>query len=150
MSGEWMERNSLANVAEPGGESLTIQAHEEEANLSKMMERFGQGYVIPPGIRAPLYGDFSGQMDFRKAQQAILDAKESFGLLGADVRARFHNDPQEFLEFVESRDQDGKRTNLTEMRKWGLALPEEPPEAPKPPDPVVEELKGLRADLKPK
>ena len=58
--------------------------------------------------------------------------------LDANVRKRFHNDPAELIDFVSDE------KNRDEAVRLGLL---QIPEFPKP-DPLVEEIKGLRSDFK--
>ena len=70
--------------------------------------------VSRTNVRMPEYGDFTGVFDFHSAMNAVAMANESFEAMPADVRARFHNDPQEFVSFC----MDDK--NMDEARKLGL------------------------------
>lgn len=101
----------------------TIQSQAEEADINTIVKRFGVTGVLPTGVRAPVFGDFEDAFDFQSAQDALVQARESFMSMPADVRARFHNDPGEFVDFCSDKE------NLPEMRKLGLAVPEEPPPA---------------------
>lgn len=107
------------------GESLTDQSQKEEADINTIVRRFGLTGQLPSSVRVPQYGDFENALDFRQSMNAIRQAEESFMELPADVRAKFHNDPQELLEFCGELDSEGKPKNLVEMRKMGLAVPEE-------------------------
>lgn len=98
------------------GPSLTVQSMAEDVDLNVIMRRFGVTGRMPENLVAPTYGDFSEVFDFRSAQEAIINARHCFQSLPADVRARFGNDPQMFLEFCENRD------NLEELRRMGLAV----------------------------
>ena len=55
--------------------------------------------VMPDSVRMPQFVDYTGVFDFQSAQNAIRQADESFASMPARVRSRFHNSPQEFLEF---------------------------------------------------
>ncbi|MCL4147298.1 UNVERIFIED_CONTAM: hypothetical protein GTU68_015673 [Idotea baltica] len=46
------------------------------------------------------YGDFSNLPDYQTAFNAVLDANASFNALPSAVRARFNNDPAQFVEFA--------------------------------------------------
>lgn len=106
--------------------SLTKQSFAEEADINTMISRFGVGYEMPAGVVAPTYMDFEGVYDFRTAMTAITDAREAFQALPADVRYRFANDPQRFLEFC-SND-----SNRAEAVKLGLVVPVPEAKAPEP------------------
>jgi phage internal scaffolding protein len=88
--------------------SMAQQQFREECDINTIMERFGRtGELIAP-IRMPQYGDFDGVNDYHSAMNAIVEAQSAFDQLPAKVRARFSNDPAEFLEFCfneENRDE---------------------------------------------
>jgi len=107
-----------------GEESRTIQSAKDECDINVIVKRFGVTGVVPANVRPAMYGDFLGISDYRSALDAVRLANEDFMQLSSDVRDRFHNDPQEFLEFC------SKSENLAEMRKMGLAVPEVPPVEP--------------------
>lgn len=117
---------------------LTKQSFVEESDINTIVRRFHLTGELPTNIRMPEYGDFTSVNDFHTALNAIAKANESFDAMPAEVRARFHNDPAEFVEFCsDSR-------NLDEARKLGLvpekelaqaqalAIPKTPPAEPEP------------------
>lgn len=113
------------------GDSFTVQSQAADADINTIVKRFGITGELPQGLRPPTFEDFSEVVDFHTAQQAIVEAREAFMQMPADVRARFHNDPGEFVQFCSDE------ANLPEMRKLGLAVPEveadDEPEAPEVP-----------------
>ena len=126
------EEASLEAAIEEFDESKTVQSGKEEADINVIVKRFGITGVVPTNVRVPLYGDFTEIGDFREAQNAILLANASFMAMPAEVRLRFDNDPQAFLEFCSNP------ANLDEMRKLGLAVPApvvDPPAPVVPPSP---------------
>jgi len=125
------------------GRSRTVQSQAEEADINVIVKRFGLTGQIPSGIRTPTYGDFLNVYDFQSAMNAIRQAQESFDAMPAEVRSRFHNDPNEFVNFCSELDEDGKYKNLEEMEKLGLTKPV--PEVKV--DPVVEAINGLKESL---
>ena len=98
--------------------SLAKQADAVEADINTIVKRFNLTGQLPQGIRAPTYGDFGPGMDFHTAQNALRRAQEAFMAMPAEVRARFHNDPAEFVEFC-SNDE-----NAPQLAKMGLLAPE--------------------------
>jgi len=102
----------------PVGPSMTVQAQAEDVDINVIMKRFGVTGRMPEGIEPLGYGDFSEIRDFRSAHHAVMEARERFEAMPWDVRARFMNDPQKFLEFCSNRD------NLAELRAMGLAVKE--------------------------
>lgn len=108
--------------------SRTQQQFTDEVNINNIMRDFGITGQLPQNIRAPIYADFSESItDFQTAQNIVREAKESFMKLPAKVRERFHNNPQELLEFVHDD------ANADEATKLGLTIPK-PPEQQQPVD----------------
>jgi len=95
-------------------ESLTKQAFAEECDINTIVRRFGLTGELPVGVRMPTYGDFEGVSDFHSAMNAVAKARESFDTMPAHVRARFHNDPGEFVDFCSDE------ANRAEAEKLGL------------------------------
>lgn len=97
--------------------SLAKQSFAEECDINTIVRRFGVTGELPVGVRAPTYGDFTGIFDFRTAMSAIAQAGEAFDEMPAEVRARFHNDPAEFVDFCSNE------ANRDEAIRLGLVLP---------------------------
>lgn len=106
--------------------SLTKQSFLEEVDINTIASRYGLTGQMPDDVRPITYGDFTNVFDFKSAMDAIATANESFDAMPAPLRSKFHNDPQEFVEFC------SRPENLPEMRKMGLAIPEATPPAPPP------------------
>ena len=102
--------------------SLAQQSFKDDADINVMLERFKVTVVMPQGVIMPSYGDFTGVSDYRTAVDAIRKASLAFMELPANIRSKFENDPQKFLEFCA----DDK--NRDEAIRLGLV--------PKPADPV--------------
>lgn len=119
----------------------TQQNFKEECDINTIVRRFGLTGELPDNIRPPQYVDYEGIFDFQGAMNAVLRAEEAFMQVPAEIRARFNNDPQKYLEFC------GDPRNLEEGRKLGLfkPAPVEPPApapAPTPPAPAVAGTSG--------
>lgn len=111
-------------VSVPEGESLTQQSDAEDADINVIMARYERTGMMPDtGIKA-LQGDFSGGADFRSLQDKLREARDLFMEVPAKIRARFGNDPAEFIDFVQDPD------NADELVKMGLANAEKKDENP--------------------
>lgn len=97
--------------------SLTKQSFREESDINVIVARFNLTGQLPVGIRMPSYGDFADVFDFQTAMNAIAHANEAFDAMPAGVRARFHNDPAEFVAFCSDQ------ANREEAEKLGLVMP---------------------------
>lgn len=99
-------------------EPRTKQSFKEECDINTIVERFGLTGELPQNVRAPEYRDFTSAVDYHTALNAIAQANEAFDQMPANVRARFHNDPGEFVDFVNDNN------NREEAKKLGLLVPE--------------------------
>lgn len=119
--------------------SLTTQADAVDADINVIVRRYGITGQLPNNIRIPTYGDFTGIGDFRSALQAIDDAEANFMLLPAELRAKFSNDPQLFLDYCTDPN------NLDSLVDLGLAVRNNVPN-PADTQPVVEGTTDGKAD----
>lgn len=105
--------------------TLAKQHFAEEVDINTIVRRFGLSGELPQGVRAPIYGDFTGlPLDFHTAANLIAQANEAFDAMPAEVRARFDNEPGRFVDFVNDP------ANRPEAEKLGLVMPKEVPAAP--------------------
>lgn len=118
--------------------SLTVQSQTEDTDINVLMKRYGLTGVMPENMRLPSYGDYEGITSFRDAIQAVRDAEESFMTMPAATRARFENDPQKFLEYVNDE------KNGEELIKLGLRKAPEPVVEVKPTEVII---KGGKLDV---
>lgn len=105
--------------------SRTKQAFRDECDINKIMQRFKKVMNSDYLSRFNSYvggqfGDFSGVSDYRTAIEQVSQARGVFDALPAKVRARFGNDPAQFLDFVQNP------KNVDEMVSLGLATKRAP------------------------
>lgn len=123
---------------ETSGESLTKQADADSCDVNLIMKKYEQHGIVPSINTARAhFGDFSDSVDYQSSLEAVYAAQESFNRLPAGIRARFENDPGQFIEFCCNPD------NLDELRRMGLADPLPPlmdaTPSPANPEPKVKE-----------
>jgi phage internal scaffolding protein len=104
-------------------DSLTQQQFRDESDINNIVDRFMKTGHLPDPVSMPQYVDYEGIFDFQSAMNVVRQADENFMRMDAKVRARFHNSPQEFLEFF------ADPANSEEAVRLGLALPQ-PKESP--------------------
>lgn len=104
--------------------SLAQQQFAEECDINTIVRRFGLTGELPKDLVVPQSGDFTEVVDYHTAMNIVRKADESFMEMPAEVRSKFNNDPQRFLEFVYDP------TNQDEARKLGIA--KAAPQAAKP------------------
>jgi phage internal scaffolding protein len=94
------------------------------------MQRYAAtGVLVDPltqSSRQPSFGDFSGDFDYQKSQNAIISAQNAFDALPAALRKRFDNNPAELLAFI------ADEKNKDEAIKLGLIPKDEPIPVPEP------------------
>ena len=95
--------------------SRTKQAPHAECDINVIMSKYQQTGVIEHVNNRPgEYGSFIGYADYHTSLNQILEAQQSFDQLPSSIRARFINDPAEFLKFAQDP------ANLHEMTEMGL------------------------------
>lgn len=98
----------------PENSRWTKQSFREECDINTIMARYQSSGIMPAvNEMAPQYLDVTG-LDFAAMQNQVIAAQEFFGSLPSHLRARFKNDPAEFLEYV------GDVSNYDEMKAIGL------------------------------
>lgn len=98
-----------------GKERVTERSHAKDCDINTIMSRYKQYGTLPTLIKTnPQYGDFSDTKSYQESLEIVQKAKEQFQGLSAQVRARFENDPAQFLEFA------GNKNNKEEMAQMGL------------------------------
>lgn len=98
-----VEEASNASAIGPGPEpGLTVQSMADDADINVIMKRFGLLGQMPEvgTVKVPQYGDYEHITDYQSALHAIRDAEENFMLMPAEVRSKFQNNPQVFLDFA--------------------------------------------------
>ena len=119
------------------GRTKSEFAHE--CDIKNIMTRFEKTGVLPELIKKnPVYGDFAEAPTYQESLNTVLHAQEQFSALPSKVRARFGNDPQEFLTFASDA------SNAEEMVKLGLAV-QRPPQAPPTPPQAKPKVKKSSA-----
>lgn len=108
---------SIESALECKDDSLALQSAEEESNINTIVRRFGLTGELPNDLKVPQSGDFTNIPDFHTAMNLVRKTQEEFLKVPADVRARFGNDPQAFMKFIEDD------ANYEEARRMGLLKP---------------------------
>lgn len=103
----------------PEGKSKTIQNQKEESDINTIVRRFGLTGQLPNNVRVPQYGDFTGITDYQSALNTVIEAQEAFMMMPADIRKRFHHDPQEFMEFCydEKNRAEAEKLGIVNLKK---------------------------------
>lgn len=98
----------------------THQSFADECDINKVMARYVKTGILQQTNQRPQYGDFSNLGDYQDSLNTVLTADNMFAELTAEVRRRFDNDPQQFIEFCEDPN------NQDEAVRLGIAAKPEP------------------------
>lgn len=99
------------------GGGRTKQSFKKECDINVIMARFEKTGALSHFARhAPSYG-FAPAVTFHESLEIVRRGTEMFMDLPGKVRARFGNDPAQFLEFVQDEN------NADEMLALGLRVP---------------------------
>jgi len=96
--------------------SRTQQHFKDETDINNILRQFNVTGLLPQKALTPQYGDFTGIGDYHGALNAVIAAENEFMTLPAQLRARFDNDPQELIEFLNNPN------NKEEAVKLGLLI----------------------------
>lgn len=109
------------------GFGRTKQAFAEECDINHIMARYQRTGVLDFAQKHQgQYGDVTG-LDFEVGMQAIRLAQAMFNDLPSSVRARFKNDPGEFLDFVQDDVNRAEATRLGLLKPVPKAVGEDSP-----------------------
>lgn len=115
----------------------TKQSFKDECDINIIMKRFAvTGELGHISQAQPLWGEIP-EVDFQGAMAVVVDARERFQSLPAEVRDRFLNDPARLLAFIQDPANKEEGVKLGLFRKAEPApvptpspAPQEPPKAP--------------------
>lgn len=117
----------------------TRQAFKDECDINKLLARYAKtGALSHFAKHGGEYMSVS-PVEFQEALNTVIEADKLFRDLPSKLRGRFNNDPSEFLGFVQNPDNADEMVELGLRKRLGRD----------PVDRMVDELAGLRADLKP-
>lgn len=106
---------------------MAKQSFKDECDVNRIMAKALKGQPVSwLNPKEPRWGvDVTG-VDFRESMDVVAKSIEMFDQLPSAVRKKFQNDPAQFLEFIDNKD------NEEEIYKMGLAKRAPPPPVPEP------------------
>lgn len=128
----------VAVITECGGQGRTKQQFKEQCDVNNILKSFNKtGLIVHLNNAVPQYREFTQDdvvgsvgFDYHAACNIVRQAQEGFQALPAQLRKVFHNDPAEFVAFVDdpANFDEAVKLGLVEPRK---ALPDEQSAAPR-------------------
>lgn len=110
---------------------LTEQAHAKEADIHVIMRKAARtGMIEHINNRPKQYSDLASRPDFQEAMNIVAEAQSTFETIPAEIRARFRNDPAEFLDYINNPNnrEDMEELGFTTDHLPPVQAPERPPE----------------------
>lgn len=120
--------------------SRTKQAMKQDCDINKIMKQHAStGLTTHLNSQSPLYGDFSNIPDYQSAMNTVILAQDMFINLPSDIRAKFHNDPNELIKFMDNPENHAEAIELGIKKKLDTPeYPSEPSTEPEdPPAPII-------------
>lgn len=94
------------------GKSATKQSFKNECDINNIMAKYQKtGAVTHANDNQGEYG-FATSEDFTSAMQTVTRAQQLFDGLPSSIRSKFHNNPEEFLEFTQDESNDEEAYEL--------------------------------------
>ncbi|AYP28742.1 MAG: minor capsid protein [Microviridae sp.] len=133
INNNWLrKRQSIATPADAVGAK---QSFKTECDINFIMSKYQRtGAITHFNTRQPSYG-YVEALEFRDALDIVKQGQDTFAALPSSLRARFENDPANFLAFVQDPNNAdemsalGLRSAVTPIEK---ALTEEAPSSSNP------------------
>lgn len=109
--------NVLVFGAEERSRSRTQQHFREQVNINHIMKVARRTGILPVKAGQPLFGDFTGCIDYHDSMNKIVEIDQTFGKLPSEIRKRFKNDPGALLEFL-NKDENYKEACELGLTEW--------------------------------
>lgn len=114
---------------------LTEQSHKDSCDIHNILKKYERTGIIEHTRKYEgQYMDFPDSIEFHDMMNRVAAAKSMFESIPASVRQKFHNDPGEFVDFMQD---ESNRDKIAEMGFSTEHLPPvEPPQAAEPAQPA--------------
>jgi len=103
----------------------TQQHFKDETDINNILRQFNITGQLPTKPMSPRYGDFTGIGDYHAALNQVIAAEGEFMTLPAQLRARFDNDPQELIEFLNNPENKDEAVKLGLVKNTEASAPME-------------------------
>jgi phage internal scaffolding protein len=115
------QKNRKHSISFANETSLTEQSHKAACDIHNIMRQSQKtGMINHLAQHEGQYMDLANRPTFQEANNIIAKAKSTFETVPAKIREQFHNDPGEFLEFIQTPE---NRAQMLEMGFSDAHLP---------------------------
>lgn len=123
--------NPNAIVLDCKDKSLALQSAKDECDVNVIMKKYEKsGLITHMNTFEGFYADVSAVPSLADAFHVVEAASAQFMELPADLRARFENDPEQYLAFVmnpDNRDEMIKLGMIEKPKEGTVVVPPSPP-----------------------
>lgn len=103
-------------VLDTGKESNVQQSFKNETDINVIMKKYKSTGQLPQMVRRGNFMDCTHLEGYQESLNIVKEAHNLFMALPSNIRKRFGNDPQEYIDFASNPD------NAEELVKLGLAV----------------------------
>lgn len=128
------KRRTLRVQTVPTGPSMTKTDMAQACDINVILANYKNTGTVAQRTNAQ-WGDFPDAMDFQAAQNLVIESREMFQSLPANIRDRFNNDPAALLRFVADPQNRREAEQLGIVNKPAAQDPSPAPPSPPPPPP---------------
>lgn len=129
--GSWTDPRTGQVTVPP---SRTKQEFVQECDINNIIKSYKlTGQIAHINANAGKFEDLPDTLDFQESMNTVVQAQDAFAALPSHIRARFGNDPTNFLQFLQDP------ANQDEAIRLGLAKDTRPPPEPPQPPPAPPE-----------
>lgn len=95
-----------------GDKSRTKQSEAKDADINIIMAKYVKTGILEHANKYQGSYSFATSEDFHSSMIIVQKAQEMFSELPATVRTKFHNNPAEFLDFVQDPENESQLYDL--------------------------------------
>jgi phage internal scaffolding protein len=120
---ERRENGSLRLATKNENPSKTQQQFKDECNVNNIIAKYKKGVPITHlNNKTGVYADFTEIGSYQEALGKVIEADKAFNDLPSTLRSKFHNSPQELIDYLNDKDK------IQESIELGLRVKGKEPE----------------------
>lgn len=124
------------HMVEDWGPSKTQQEYKDDCDIALQMHKAQKTRQLRVKTNEPKFGDFTGIESFQEAQNLVIQTRDIFGKLPAEIQKMFGHSPQALIEWLDNPDNNDEAVKLglkpKVLKPNKNKAPETVPEAPEP------------------
>lgn len=94
------EKNGRADLDFGDEPSLTKQAEKDSCDINKVLAKCAATGTVPCSNTQMIFGNFASGADYHQIMSITTAAQQEFNQLPVDLRTRFENSVEKYIDFV--------------------------------------------------